>query len=89
MDSEQYDSVIKGLTRIESEQQSFRRELLGNGQPGRIQIMELDIKDVQGKASVLDKESGVLQWKLGTMSAIAGAILATAIQYAIRLLHLG
>lgn len=35
--------IAEALARIETKQDDMRRELLGNGQPGRIQLLEAEV----------------------------------------------
>jgi hypothetical protein len=84
MDSEQFGQLMSGITRVETEQCALRRELLGNGQPGRIQILEGKISTVEKTADVLQADAGKLRWKLGTLSAVAGSVLAVAVQWFVK-----
>jgi hypothetical protein len=40
MDAKQFATIMAGITEVKTKQDDMRRELLGNGQPGRIQILE-------------------------------------------------
>lgn len=44
MDADQYGELMSALARIEERQDALRQELLGNGQPGRIQRLEADVE---------------------------------------------
>ena len=81
MDSEQFVEIMSGISRVETEQQSLRRELLGNGQPGRIQKIELDFENIRIRQGALEKSAAVTVWKLGTLSAVAGASLTVTAQW--------
>jgi hypothetical protein len=88
MDSEQFAQIMSGITQINTQQADLRRELLGNGQPGRIQILESEMEKVKTTAADLQKEAAGLRWRLGTMSAAAGAALSVGIQWALKhILH--
>ena len=41
--------IASALARVEQSQRDLRRELLGNGQKGRIQILEDDVKSLNKK----------------------------------------
>jgi len=69
MNDAQYTAIITQLSAIQTEQEAFRRELLGNGQPGRIQRIESDLKELE--------DSRVrLAWKLGSITG-GGAVILT------------
>jgi hypothetical protein len=38
-------SIAQAVSRVETSQKDFRRELLGNGQKGRVQILEDNVED--------------------------------------------
>lgn len=40
MDAKQFATIMAGITEVKTKQDDMRRELLGNGQPGRIQLLE-------------------------------------------------
>jgi hypothetical protein len=40
MNADQFAQIMAGISRVETRQADMQRELLGNGQPGRIQILE-------------------------------------------------
>ena len=81
MDSEQFGEIMSGITRVETEQKNLRRELLGNGQPGRIQVIESDFETLRIRQGTLEKSAAVTVWKLGTLSAVAGASLTVTAQW--------
>lgn len=84
MDTEQFAEIMAGLQSIKTDQQNFRKELLGNGQPGRIQIIESRIKDAETKQQQLDVRTASIIWKLGTLSAGAGTALTLVVQWLVR-----
>ena len=75
--------MLAGLARLKADHDNFRKELLGNGQPGRIQLIEGDIEDmktedianIKQKQQDLETATSITMWKLGTFSAAAGTIL--------------
>jgi len=56
MEAEQYAAIISGITEVKAEQAAQRRELLGNGQPGRIQIIESGMKEQGAEIAGLNKK---------------------------------
>jgi len=86
MDSEQFAQIMTGITEVKTEQANFRRELLGNGQPGRIQLIETDVESLKSGQGELEKSAAVTVWKLGTLSAGAGSVLALGAQWLGKLL---
>lgn len=81
MEPEQFVQLMTGITEVKTEQLALRRELLGNGQPGRIQILESKVGSAELKVELLQSDSSGLRWKLGTMSTVAGALLAVIAQW--------
>lgn len=49
MDQTQFGQLMHEVGEIKTEQQNLRRELLGNGQPGRIQMLENRVDSHQKK----------------------------------------
>jgi len=81
MDADQFAQIMSGITEVRTEQTNFRRELLGNGQPGRIQVIETDIENLKTEQNKIKTDAAVTVWKFGTMSATAGAALTIAAQW--------
>jgi hypothetical protein len=81
VESNQFLQLMTEITEVRTEQTAMRRELLGNGQPGRIQITERKISEVELTAELSKSNAGTLRWKLGTLSALAGTILAVVVQW--------
>jgi hypothetical protein len=84
MEPEQFLQLMTGITEVKTEQAAMRRELLGNGQPGRIQILEAKVSKVELSAELLKNEAGGIRWKLGTVSALAGSAMAVVVQWLAR-----
>lgn len=59
--------VLEGLTRLETHMEV----LIGNGQPGKITLMENDINDLKQKSW---KTSGIVIGISGVLSAVGAAI---------------
>lgn len=47
--------ISSNIGAIKQDLSNFRKELLGNGQPGRIQMIEKDVEEHKDKISNLDK----------------------------------
>ena len=84
MEPEQFLQLMTGITEVKTEQSALRRELLGNGQPGRIQIIEKKLAEVDETAESLQTSATSLRWKLGSISAFSGAAVATGIQLCLK-----
>jgi hypothetical protein len=41
--------LVSDISAIKTSQEKFEKELLGNGQPGRIQVLEEDVKSLNRK----------------------------------------
>jgi len=75
--------VIAGMASIKREQENLRRDLLGNGQPGRIQINEAKQIELEKRHNKLAKRITFARgaiWVLITyglsMAAVAAYIIA-------------
>jgi len=56
MDAEQYAAIMTGIEAVKVEQAAQRRELLGNGQPGRIQLIEASVEKHEEKIEAVEKK---------------------------------
>ena len=81
MDTEQFGQLMSSIGEVKNEQVSLRRELLGNGQPGRIQVIETDISDLKLEQGSLRTAAAVTVWKFGTLSALAGSAVTLGAQW--------
>lgn len=73
--------LIVGQARMEQQLTDMNNRLFGNGQPGLIQYFAKEIEDIKDDQAKLDKDAGILAWKLGSMSAFAGAVLSLGSQW--------
>jgi len=73
MEPDQFLKLMEGIVEIRTEQANLRRELLGNGQPGRIQILEGRVTEVKDKADELESSAAGLRWKVSSISAAGSA----------------
>ena len=48
--------IATALARVEQNQEDFRREILGNGQPGRLSRVEADLKEHKEKLDRVDRK---------------------------------
>jgi hypothetical protein len=48
--------IAQSLARLEQHQEDFRRELLGNGQPGRVQLLELSVTAAEKELRSMDRK---------------------------------
>jgi hypothetical protein len=84
MEPEQFLQLMTAITEVKTEQYAMRRELLGNGQPGRVQIIEKKLAEVETTAEGLQTGAAGLRWKLGTISAVGGSLLAILLQWFVK-----
>ena len=49
MNANQFGELMLAIGRVETEQKNLRQELLGNGQPGRIQNLEKQVSSHEKK----------------------------------------
>lgn len=68
---EYQESSREVLARIDENLTLLRKELLGNGQPGRMQKAEARLDEVESK---LDKSKGYFLGAGGVLTLIAGAV---------------
>ena len=59
------------LTRIETTLENFQRQLLGNGQPGRIQIIESEVGGVKDRVNRVENK---IWWAAGALTAISHGV---------------
>ncbi len=64
--------VIDRLARIETELRFLRTELIGDGQPGKLALMERRIGQLEGRA---DRQAGVV----GAIAAIVGGMVSALV----------
>ena len=81
IDDAQIVELIKNQAQTGQLVLDMHTRLFGNGQPGVLQMLHEADKSVDIRVSKLETTSAVTAWKLGTMSAFAGAALATGVQY--------
>jgi hypothetical protein len=65
--------VIDRLARIETEVHFLRQELVGDGQPGKLTLMEKRIGQLEGKA---ERQAGVVSVIAAIIGASVGAVVA-------------
>ncbi len=64
--------VIDRLARIETEVRFLRTELIGDGQPGRLAVIERRLRKLEAKA---DRQAGFV----GAIAAIVGALVSALV----------
>jgi len=64
--------VIDRLARIETEVRFLRTELIGDGQPGKLALMERRLRQLEGQA---ERQAGVV----GAIAAIVGGMVSAAV----------
>ena len=64
--------VIDRLARIETEVRFLRTELIGDGQPGKLALMERRLRRVEGQA---ERQAGLV----GAIAAIVGGMVSAAV----------
>lgn len=85
LDNPQITELIKELTATRTEMASFRTELLGNGQPGRIQRIEAAVASTQDEVKALELNNAETKGKharlAGYISAGVSTIITAVFQY--------
>ncbi len=66
------ERVIDRLARIETEVCFLRSELIGDGQPGKLTLMERRIRQLEGQA---ERQAGVV----GAIAAIVGGLVSALV----------
>jgi hypothetical protein len=64
--------VIDRLARIETEVRFLRTELIGDGQPGKLALMERRIRQLEGQA---ERQAGIV----GAIAAIVGGMVSAVV----------
>jgi len=64
--------VIDRLARIETEVRFLRTELIGDGQPGKLALMERRLRRVEGQA---ERQAGLV----GAIAAIVGGMVSAVV----------
>lgn len=64
--------VIDRLARIETEVRFLRTELIGDGQPGKLALMERRLRQLEGQA---ERQAGVV----GAIAAIVGGMVSAVV----------
>ncbi|HEY4682738.1 MAG TPA: hypothetical protein VIH17_05755 [Candidatus Acidoferrales bacterium] len=64
--------VIDRLARIETEVRFLRTELIGDGQPGKLALMERRLRQVEGQA---ERQAGLV----GAIAAIVGGMVSAVV----------
>lgn len=78
MTPQEYADLTASLAQIRATQDSLYRQLLGNGQPGRIQIIEKRLDDHSGRLKGLEDFKSQWLGKQQIVAAIAAAVMALA-----------
>ena len=77
MDNEQFGQLMSSIAEVKTETISLRRELLGNGQPGRIQLLEADVSECQ---DAISRQGKKFAWYAGASTAL-GFVVTTVGSY--------
>ena len=64
--------VIDRLARIETEVRFLRTELIGDGQPGKLALMERRLRQLEGQA---ERQAGLV----GAIAAIVGGMVSAVV----------
>jgi hypothetical protein len=75
MDTEQYGALMKAIGEIQNEQAAQRRELLGNGQPGRVQLIEASVSELDKRVRATEKR---MAWYGGGIAVVLALIHSAA-----------
>jgi len=76
------EEMRSSISRIERSQQDLRHELMGNGQPGSIQVFRVDLGKMSERVSVLEGHRNQTLGRSSVLAVIAALIVSIVVSVA-------